>query len=344
MIHIIQIVERSYIMSVLKDIRERAAQYDKTIVLPEGNDDRIIEAAAMITKEGIAKIILLGNAEEIAKKAEANNWDLSGVQIIDHLKSEKMECYVEEFAELRKNKGMTIDKAREIMKNPLYFGTMMVKLGDADGLTAGAANATGDVLRPAFQIIKTAPGIPVVSSCFIMEMPNAKYGTNGVFLFGDCGVNPDPDAEQLGAIAVSTAITMKKVVGQEPVVALLSFSTKGSAEHPRVDKVREATKIAQKMAPQFLIDGELQADAALVEHVAKSKAPGSKVAGKANVLIFPDLDSGNIGYKLTQRLAGAEAVGPICQGLAKPVNDLSRGCNATDVMNVVAVTVLQSVL
>jgi len=331
-------------MGVLKNIRERAALHDKTIVLPEGNDDRIIEAAAMITKEGIAKVILLGDPEEIKKKAKDNSWDLSGVELIDHLKSNKMEHYVNEFTELRRSKGMTLDQAKEIMKDPLYFGAMMVKLDDADGMTAGAVYATGDVLRPAFQIIKTAPGIPVLSSCFIMEMPDKNFGANGAFVYGDCGVNPDPDAEQLGAIAVSTAMTMKQVVGHEPIVALLSFSTKGSAEHPKVDKVREATRVAKEMAPQILFDGELQADAALVESVAKSKAPGSQVAGNANVLVFPDLDSGNIAYKLTQRLAGAEAVGPICQGLAKPVNDLSRGCNATDVMNVVAVTVLQSVL
>ncbi|HHU49570.1 MAG: phosphate acetyltransferase [Caldicoprobacterales bacterium] len=331
-------------MSVLKNIRERAAQHNKTIVLPEGNDDRIIEAAAMITNEGIAKVIVLGNPEEITQKAKANGWNLTGVQVVDHLKSDKMEHYVKEFTELRKSKGMTIEQATEIMKDPLYFGAMMVKLDDADGMTAGAVYATSDVLRPAFQIIKTAPGIPVVSSCFIIEMPDAKFGANGAFVYGDCGVNPDPDAQQLGAIAVSTAMTMKQVVGYEPIVALLSYSTKGSAEHPRIDKVREATRIAREMAPQFLFDGELQGDAALVEDVAKSKAPGSKVAGRANVLVFPDLDSGNIAYKLTQRLAGAEAVGPICQGLAKPVNDLSRGCNATDIMNAVAVTVLQSVL
>lgn len=331
-------------MSVLGEIRNRAAKLNKTIVLPEGSDDRIVEAAAIANKERIARIILLGNPEETAKKAEANGWDLTGVEVLDHLQSDKMESYVNEFTELRKNKGMTVEKAAEILKDPLYFGVMMVKMGDADGMTAGAVNSTSDVLRPALQIIKTAPGIPVVSSCFIIEMPDTRFGANGVFVYGDCGVNPDPDAEQLGAIAVSTAQTMKQVVGYEPVVALLSFSTKGSAEHPRIDKVREAVRIAQKMAPHFLIDGELQGDAALVESVARSKAPGSKVAGKANVLVFPDLDSGNIAYKLTQRLAGAEAVGPICQGLAKPVNDLSRGCNAMDVVNAVAVTVLQSEL
>ena len=331
-------------MGVLKDIRERASKLGKTIVLPEGTDNRVVEAASMITREGVAKVILLGDPEDIAARAKANGWDLTGVQIIDHLKSDKMETYVKEFTELRKSKGMTLEKAAEIMKDPLYFGVMMVKMGDADGMTAGAANATGDVLRPALQIIKTAPGISVVSSCFIMEMPDSRFGANGAFVYGDCGVNPDPTAEQLAAIAVSTAMTAKQVVGFDPIVALLSFSTKGSAEHARVDKVREATRLAQEMAPQFLFDGELQADAALVESVGKSKAPGSKVAGKANVLVFPDLDSGNIAYKLTQRLAGAQAVGPICQGFAKPVNDLSRGCNAEDITNAVAVTALQSVL
>lgn len=331
-------------MGVLKGMRERAAKLGKVVVLPEGYDPRVVEAAAEVTKEGVAKVILLGKPDEIAQMAKDNNWDLTDVKVIDHLKSDKMETYVHKFTELRKHKGMTLEKAREILKDSLYFGVMMVKMGDADGMTAGAANATSDVLRPALQIIKTAPDIPVVSSCFIMEMPDKSFGSDGAFVYGDCGVNPDPDAEQLGAIAVSTAKTMKQVVGYEPIVALLSYSTKGSAEHPRIDKVREATRIARELAPQFLFDGELQGDAALVESVAKSKAPGSKVAGRANVLVFPDLDSGNIAYKLTQRLAGADAVGPICQGLAKPVNDLSRGCNPMDIVNAVAVTVLQTEL
>lgn len=327
-------------MGVLKEIREKASKLNKTIVLAEGTEERIIEAAAWATRDGISKIVLLGDPDVIAQKA--GNLDLTGVTIIDHLKSDKREAYIKEFTELRKSKGMTLEKAAETLNNPLYYGVMMVKMGDADGMVAGSIHATSDVLRPALQIIKTAPGISVVSSCFVMELPDNTYGTNGALLYGDCGVNPDPTAEQLAAIAVSTATTAKTVAGIEPMVALLSYSTKGSAQHPRVDKVIEATKLAQKLAPQFQFDGELQGDAALVESVGQSKSPGSKVAGKANVLIFPDLDSGNIAYKLTQRLAKAQAVGPICQGLAKPVNDLSRGCNAEDVVNAVAITAVQA--
>ncbi|HOB19307.1 MAG TPA: phosphate acetyltransferase [Candidatus Atribacteria bacterium] len=327
-------------MSVLQEIRERASKLGKTIVLPEGTEPRIIKAASMATQAGVAKIILLGDPQEIESKSDGA--DLTGVTIIDHLKSDKIDHYANELYELRKNKGMTLDKAYETLKDPLYFGTMMVKQDDADGMAAGSINATADVLRPALQIIKTAPGIKVVSSVFVIELPDSRFGKNGTLIYGDCGVNPDPDAEELAAIAVSTAITAKQVAGMEPVVALLSFSTKGSATHPRVDKVIKATKLAQQMAPQFLFDGELQGDAALVESVGKLKCPDSPVAGRANVLIFPDLDSGNIAYKLTQRLAGAQAVGPICQGLAKPVNDLSRGCSSEDVVNAVAITAVQA--
>lgn len=331
-------------MGVLQDIRERASKLGKTIVLAEGTEPRVIKAAELTLKAGVAKVILLGDPAEINKKAEDAGVDLTGVQIIDYLNSDKMDSYVKEFYELRKNKGMTPEKAAETMKSYLYYGAMMVKMGDADGMVAGSINATSDVLRPALQIIKTAPGISVASSCFVMELPTPEYGHNGTFLYGDCGMNPDPTMEQLAAIAVTTATTAKQVAGYDPVVALLSFSTKGSAEHAKVDKVREAAKLAQQMAPQFVFDGELQGDAALVPKVAELKSPGSKVAGRANVLIFPDLDSGNIAYKLTQRLAGAQAVGPICQGLAKPVNDLSRGCNAEDIVNAVAITAVQAVL
>lgn len=327
-------------MGVLEGIRQRAAKLQKTIVLPEGFEPRIIEAAAIATESKVSKVILLGNPEQI--RSNSKGVDLSGVEIIDYLNSDKMDLYAKELFELRKHKGITIEDAGKMLKDPLYYAVMMVKMGDADGMVAGSINSTADVLRPALQIIKTAPGIRVVSSVFFIELPTDEYGHKGTLIFGDCGVNPDPNAEELAAIAVSTARTAKQVALMEPVVALLSYSTKGSAVHPRVDKVIEATKLAKQMAPEFMIDGELQGDAALVEKVGQLKCPDSQVAGRANVLVFPDLDSGNIAYKLTQYLAGAQAVGPICQGFAKPINDLSRGCSPLDVMNAIAITAVQA--
>jgi phosphate acetyltransferase len=327
-------------MGVLEGIRQRAAKLQKTIVLPEGFEPRIIEAAAMATESKVSKVILLGNPGQI--RSNSKGVDLSGVEIIDYLNSDKMDLYAKELFELRKHKGITIEDAGKMLKDPLYYAVMMVKMGDADGMVAGSINSTADVLRPALQIIKTAPGIRVVSSVFFIELPTDEYGHKGTLIFGDCGVNPDPNAEELAAIAVSTARTAKQVALMEPVVALLSYSTKGSAVHPRVDKVIEATKLAKQMAPEFMIDGELQGDAALVEKVGRLKCPDSQVAGMANVLVFPDLDSGNIAYKLTQYLAGAQAVGPICQGFAKPINDLSRGCSPLDVMNAIAITAVQA--
>ncbi|HIR80781.1 MAG TPA: phosphate acetyltransferase [Candidatus Limiplasma merdipullorum] len=330
-------------MSAIEKIKAKARADVKHIVLPEGTEPRTVQASAKILKEGVARVTLLGNPEEVRKVAAETGTDLTGVAIIDPATSEKSAAYAELLYELRKAKGMTPEQATELVtKNPLYYGAVMLKAGDADGMVAGAINSTGNVLRPALQIIKTAPGIKVVSSCFIMELPDPKWGDNGVMIFGDCAVIPNPTAEELAAIAIASAASGKQLVDINPRVAMLSFSTKGSAKHENVTKVQEATKLAHELAPDLQLDGELQADAALVESVGQLKSPGSTVAGHANVLVFPDLQAGNIGYKLVQRLAGAEAIGPIIQGLAKPVSDLSRGCSVDDIVSVVSITAVKA--
>jgi phosphate acetyltransferase len=329
-------------MGLMQQIWEKSQKNKKLIVLPEGAEPRTVKAAEIIKREGLAEVVLVGNVEKILNVAAQEDANVEGINIIDPEKSEKYESYVNAFYEMRKSKGVTIEKAREIVKDEMYFGTMMVKQGDADGLVSGAIHSTGDLLRPALQIIKTAPGISTVSSSFVMEVPNSQYGENGLFLFADCAVNPNPTATELASIAIATAKTAESLAGVEPKVAMLSFSTKGSAKHELVEKVIEATRLAKEQAPDIMIDGELQLDAAIVPKVAELKAPGSNVAGKANVLVFPDLQAGNIGYKLVQRLAGAEAIGPICQGFAAPVNDLSRGCSVEDIVNVVAITAVQA--
>jgi len=329
-------------MSFIEDVKQRAKQDIKTILLPESNDIRVVKAASMVLKEGFANIILVGDKEETLKLAQDNGLDISKAKIIDPKSSDKFDEYANTFYELRKAKGMTLDKAKEMMKDSVYFGMMMVKAGDSDGLVSGACHSTADTLRPALQILKTAPGTKLVSAFFLMVVPNCEYGENGAFVFGDCGLNEYPDAEALSEIAISSSKSFKQLVGAEPKVAMLSYSTYGSAHSPLTEKVVEATKILKEKMPDLTADGELQLDAAIIPEIAASKAPGSKVAGKANTLIFPDLDAGNIGYKLVQRLAKAEAYGPLCQGIARPVNDLSRGCSAEDVVGVVAITAVQA--
>lgn len=327
-------------MGLLDRVVQRAKQTNKTIVLPEGEDVRAIEAAQKISEQGVATVVLLGDEAEIKKNSTGFNID--GIKIINPLTSDSFDKYVDQFVELRKHKGMTKEQAQEILKDTVYYGCMMLHNGEVDGLVSGAVHSTGDLLRPALQIIKSAPGISTVSSYFLMEFPNKDLGDDGVFIYSDCAVIIDPNEDELAAIAVASAKSAKQIAELDPRVAMLSFSTKGSAKHEKVDKVVNAMNKAKQMAPELQIDGELQVDAAIVESVGAKKAPGSTVAGKANVLIFPDLDSGNIGYKLSQRLAGATAVGPICQGFKKPVNDLSRGCNADDIFYVVAITALQA--
>jgi phosphate acetyltransferase len=330
-------------MKISQLIREKAKKNPKIIVLPEGEEPRMIKAAEAIINEGFASLILLGREENIKSKARELGIYLSNkIKIINPKDSEKLKEYAESYYQLRKNKGVSSEEAYQLLENPLYFGALMVYHDDADGLVAGSINATGDVFRPALQTIKTAPGINIVSSSFVMVVPDCPYGEKGIMVFADCALNPEPNAEQLADVAIASAATGKALVGFEPRVAMLSFSTKGSSKHPLVDKVIEATKIAKEKKPELLIDGELQADAALIPSIGERKAPNSKIAGKANVLIFPDLHSGNIAYKLIERLAKAEAIGPISQGMRKPVNDLSRGCSAEDIVNVVAITVLQA--
>lgn len=332
-------------MAYIDKIKEKARMDKKTIVLPETRDRRTLTAAAHIIEEGIANLILVGNKEKIMDGAGWLELDLSGCEVVDPQDCEKFDTYVEILYETRKSKGMTVEKAKELLlSDPLTFGVIMVKANDADGMVAGACHATADVLRPALQILKTAPGVKLVSGFFIMDVPNCDMGHNGTFLFADCGLNQDPTAEELAAIADTSAKSFKSLVDAKPIIAMLSHSTKGSAKHPLVDKVIEATRIAQEQYPNLTIDGELQTDAAIVPSVAKSKAPGSEVAGNANVLIFPNLDAANIGYKLVQRLGKAEAYGPMLQGVAKPVNDLSRGCDWEDIVGVVALTAVQAQL
>lgn len=327
-------------MGFIDIIKGRAIAQKKTIVLPETGDKRVLQAASTVIREGIADIVLLGNEDEIRASSD---FDLDGAIFIDPVSSDKLEDYVNLFVEIRKNKGMTADLARETLTNDfLYFGVIMVKAGDADGMVAGAVASTANVLRPSLQILKTAPGTKLVSAFFLMDVPNCEYGANGVFVFGDCGLNQDPSAEELAAIAGSSAKSFKKLVGKEPIVALLSHSTKGSAKHEKIDKVVEATRLAQEEYKEFKIDGEFQLDAAIVPEIGKSKAPDSDIAGKANVLVFPDLDAGNIGYKLVERLGKASAFGPLTQGIGAPVNDLSRGCSAEDIVGVVAITAVQA--
>jgi len=330
-------------MDLLQEIIQKAKVLNQRIVLPEGTEERTIQAADQAIAQGIARIILIGSKDEIMKEGKKFNLkNLDKAKIVDPNKHEKMDEYIDLMVELRKHKGLTRDEASKLIRDPLYLGTLMIKSGDADGEVAGAINHTGDVLRPAFHYVKTLPGLSVVSGAFIMILKDKEFGTNGVMMFADCAVLPDPNEKELAEIAVATAKTTRAIAGIEPRIAMLSFSTKSSASHALVDKVVNATRIAKEMDPSLKIEGELQADAAIIESVGKKKAPGSEIAGHANVLIFPDLDAGNIAYKLVQRLAHAEAIGPILQGMAAPINDLSRGCSVSDIYYLIAITANQA--
>lgn len=324
----------------LDRIVERAKADKKTIVLAEGTEPRTIAAADIILKRGIANLIILGNKDEIAKISDG--YDISAAKIIDPEKDEHFEDFVQTFYEMRKEKGMTPEKARETMKSTLYFGSMMVKKDLADGMVAGAVNSSANVLRPNLQILRTKPGCKLVSAFFVMVVPDCPYGADGTFIFADSGLNENPDADKVSEIALSSAKSFEQLVEKEPVVGMISYSTYGSAKSELVDKMQEATRLAKEKAPELKLDGEFQVDAAIVPEIGQSKAKGSEVAGKCNVLVFPDLNAGNSGYKLVQRLAKAEAYGPITQGIAKPVNDLSRGCSAEDIAGVVAITCVQA--
>ena len=329
-------------MSFIEEVKQRAKKELKSIILPEATDVRVLKATETVLKEGYAKIILIGNEEEIVSKAKENNINIEGATIIDPLTSDKKEEYSNTLYELRKNKGMTPEQAQKLIEDPVYYGMVMVKVNEADGLVSGCAHSTADTLRPALQILKTAPGTKLVSAFFIMVVPDCQYGQNGTFVFADNGLNENPDSEALSEIAISSSKSFKQLVGETPKVAMLSYSTYGSAKSEQTQKVIDATNLVKEKMPDLLVDGELQLDAAIVPEVAEFKAKGSPLKGEANVLVFPDLGAGNIGYKLVQRLAKAEAYGPLCQGIAKPVNDLSRGCSADDIAGVVAITAVQA--
>ncbi|MGA2586197.1 MAG: phosphate acetyltransferase [Candidatus Aminicenantales bacterium] len=329
-------------MNLLESLKEKAKKNPKKIVLPEGQEPRTVKAAAIITKEKLARVTLIGNRAKIEAVAKEQGVDIGAVPSIDPETAKNFEEYAQTYFELRKAKGMTVEEARKIMKDTVFYGTMMVYKGEADGLVSGAEHSTGDTIRPALQTIKTKPGINIVSSSFIMIVPDCEFGDKGMFIFADCAVMPNPNERELAEIAIASAETGRVLCGMDPKVAMLSFSTCGSAKHELVDKVKNAVAIAKEKAPGLKIDGEMQADAAIIPKVGKSKAPNSPIAGQANVLVFPDLQSGNIAYKLVERLAKAQAVGPILQGIAKPVNDLSRGCSVDDIVHLVAITSVQA--